>query len=489
MENYGTQNAKSSVGQAIEWINMEWWGHIVQKWNRMAQSAQTVRKGDKEMAAKWKRTEIKRKAKILAQKVLKRDEILLAPGIAGTVLGFMMLSDILSYRYNITEYNLVEGGLMNLCFAAGVAGMFQFGLQYANKGWSIQTGHFFQEWEQKERRIKIFSGVLALAFLAAAIANFHYRLKHSWIYGNLSSAYIPVGTVALQWAIAVLTVNRYMKKKLKLYMENLEQINQRSLESALRSEQMKVDLISNVSHDLKTPLTSMVGYIELMKKEELSGILSDYTEVLSRKAQKLKEMIDSLFDLAKTSSGNVELHMEQMEMNRLIEQVQADMADRIGESGREFVVMLAEEATDFMADSGYMYRIIQNLMENALKYSQEHTRIFLKSSVLPVGEGKAFGGRPAAILPGQSTLSVEKGKIPGEHGKKVRFEITNTSSYQMNFTREQIVERFARGDESRTTEGNGLGLAIVNTYTAALGGIFDVAIDCDQFKASVEFLK
>ncbi len=199
-----------------------------------------------------------------------------------------------------------------------------------------------------------------------------------------------------------------------------------------------------------------------MKKEELTDVLSDYIEVLSRKAQKLKEMIDSLFDLAKTSSGNVELHMEQMEMNCLVEQVQADMADRIAESGRELVVMLAKEPTEFTADSSYMYRIVQNLMENALKYSQEHTRIFLKSLVLPDQEGR---------------------------GQKVRFEITNTSSYQMNFTREQIVERFARGDESRTTEGNGLGLAIVNTYTLALGGSFDVVVDCDQFKASVEFLK
>lgn len=419
------------------------------------------------MATKWNQTEVKIKAKNLLQKILSRDETYLIPGIAGSVLGFLMLSDLLSYRYNVTESNLAEGSLMNLCFAAGVAGLYQFGLQYANKGWSVQTGHFFQEWEQKDRRIKIFSGLLALAALAAAIANFRYRLRHTWVYGNLSSAYIPVGTVALQWAIAVLTVNRYMKKKLKLYMENLEQINQRSLESALRSEQMKVDLISNVSHDLKTPLTSMVGYIELMKKEELSDVLRDYTEVLSRKAQKLKEMIDSLFDLAKTSSGNVELNMEQMEMNCLVEQVQADMADRIAGSGREFVVMLAKEPTDFVADSGYMYRIIQNLMENALKYSQENTRIFLKSAVLPAGDEGALG----------------------ERRQKVRFEITNTSSYQMNFTREQIVERFARGDESRTTEGNGLGLAIVNTYTAALGGFFDVAIDCDQFKASVEFLK
>ncbi|MFG6384232.1 MAG: HAMP domain-containing histidine kinase, partial [Lachnospiraceae bacterium] len=281
--------------------------------------------------------------------------------------------------------------------------------------------------------------------------------------GNLSTGYVPIGTVVIQWIICRLVINSYMRKPLQLFMENMEQINQKNIEAALRSEQMKVDLISNVSHDLKTPLTSMVGYIELMKKEELSDVLLDYVEVLSRKAQKLKEMIDSLFDLAKTSSGNVELKLEVLEMNRLIEQVQADMEDRIIKSGREIVVILTEEPTDFTADSSYMYRIIQNLVENALKYSQENTRIFLKSSIIHVeNTGK-------------------------ENQKKVRFEITNTAGYRMNFTKEQIVERFARGDESRTTEGNGLGLAIVNTYTVALGGSFEVAIDCDQFKASVMF--
>ena len=107
-----------------------------------------------------------------------------------------------------------------------------------------------------------------------------------------------------------------------------------------------------------------------------------------------------------------------------------------------------------------LYRICQNLLENALKYSQEYTRIFLK------------------------TVVVVEEDIP-----KIRFEITNTAGYRMEFTKEQVVERFVRGDESRTTEGNGLGLAIVNTYTAALGGSFEVNIDCDQFKATVEFLK
>lgn len=419
------------------------------------------------MATKWKNTEIWKKVKKLIQNMRKRDEVLLIPGIFGTTAGTLLLADMMSYRYASTEDNLFRGLIMNLCFAAGVAGNFQFALRYTNRNWKVQSEQFFPEWERKQQKLKLVTGIIAGVLFFLAMGNFHYRLNHTWLYGNLSMAYIPVGTVLIQWIVSSFAIHSYMKKKLELYMENLEQMNQKSLEAALRSEQMKVDLISNVSHDLKTPLTSMVGYLELMKKEELSDVLADYLEVITRKAQKLKEMIDSLFDLAKTSSGNVELHMEQMEMNCLIEQVQADMEDRIAESGREFVVMLTEEPTDFMADSSYMYRIFQNLLENALKYSQEHTRIFMKSSVIH--------------------MKNESGME--ETGQKVRFEITNTSSYQMNFTREQIVERFARGDESRTTEGNGLGLAIVNTYTAALGGAFDVNIDCDQFKASVEFLK
>lgn len=410
------------------------------------------------MDIKWKNTEAGSRVRQWIKKILKRNEIWLVPGAAGCILGFMMLSDILSYRYTPTSYNIQEGSIMNLCFGAGFAGFLKFILIYGNRNWNVQSKNFFREWEQKQRRWKLILGGIAAAALIAAIVNFNFRLKDTWMYGNLSSAYIPLGTVGIQWIVCSLILDSYMKTQLKRHMENLEQINQRSLEAALRSEQMKVDLISNVSHDLKTPLTSMVGYLELMKKEELSDILSDYIEVLSRKAQKLKEMIDSLFDLAKTSSGNVELNMEPMELNRLIEQVKADMEDRIAESGREFVVMLTKEPTDFTADSGYMYRICQNLLENALKYSQEHTRVFLKTLVT-------------------------------EDGSKVRFEITNTAGYPMEFTKEQIVERFARGDESRTTEGNGLGLAIVNTYTAALGGQFDVLIDCDQFRATVEFLK
>lgn len=420
------------------------------------------------MATKWKNTEINLKVKEWVIKIVKRNEVRLIPGVLGCVLGFLMLADIYEARWFTTEDTLRCGGIMNLFLGIGLWCFLSYGLRYQNRKWKAASEDFFQEWKKKLKKQQVLLSGGAFVLLWAALWNFHYMMEYSWQYSNYSTGYMLIGTVAVQWFICEITVISYMKKRLEQFMELLEQINQKNLESALRSEQMKVDLISNVSHDLKTPLTSMVGYIELIKKEELSDTLSDYVEVLSRKAQKLKEMIDSLFDLAKTSSGNIELKLEPMELNCLIEQVQADMEDKIAESGREMVVQLAREDTGFTADSSYMYRICQNLMENALKYSQENTRIFLKTSVLEVE-------------PAQNS---EKG---GQ--RKVRFEITNTAGYRMEFTKEQIVERFARGDESRTTEGNGLGLAIVNTYTVALGGSFDVNIDCDQFKAAIEFLK
>ena len=197
----------------------------------------------------------------------------------------------------------------------------------------------------------------------------------------------------------------------------------------------------------------MVGYIELIKREELSDIVRDYVDVISERAEKLKEMINSLFNLAKASSGNVELHPEPFEVNRMIEQIFADMDDRIKESHLEFVTDLTKEDTQLISDNSYFYRICQ-------KYSAKGTRVFVKTKLLQ-SEGK----------------------------EEVWLEVTNTSGYPMDFTKEDIIERFARGDKARTGDGNGLGLAIVSTYAKALGGEFDILIDCDQFKACLKFPK
>ena len=187
-------------------------------------------------------------------------------------------------------------------------------------------------------------------------------------------------------------------------LEQALEIERKSLEKVSRSDQLRVDLITNVSHDLKTPLTSIVGYLELIKKEELSDVVRDYVDVISTRAGKLGEMINSLFSLAKASSGNVELHKETFELNRLMEQIFADMDDRIKESGLKFVTQLTEEDTAIYSDNSYFYRICQNLVENALKYSAKGTRVFVK------------------------TYKKEAGT-----DQKMVLEITNTSGYEMDF--------------------------------------------------------
>ena len=235
---------------------------------------------------------------------------------------------------------------------------------------------------------------------------------------------------------------------------NLGSITSQAIEEKLRNEKMKIELITNVSHDLKTPLTSMIGYIDLMKKEELSEIMNDYVMGISDKAERLNEMIQSLFDLAKTASGNMDLHMETINMNRLIIQILADMDQVIKSNDKLVKLSLTEDAADFIADSAAMYRVCQNLIENAVKYSLLGSRIIITTMI---------------------------------HDSNVIFTIKNVANYEMNFSEDEIVERFSRADKARTTNGNGLGLAIAKTYTEACGGHFSAKVDDDVFTARVEF--
>lgn len=227
-----------------------------------------------------------------------------------------------------------------------------------------------------------------------------------------------------------------------------------SVERQVKSEKMKIDLITNVSHDLKTPLTSIIGYIDLLKKTELSDEARDYVDVLSRKSEHLKHMIQEVFEISKATSGNMELHIETVDICTLILQTMGDVEERIEDSHRIIRKTLAAEPLYVLSDGQRLYRIYQNLIENALKYSLEGSRIFID----------AFGDE-----------------------KTVTTIIKNTSSYEMNFTEETITERFTRGDISRTTEGHGLGLAIVKSFAEACGGRFHIDIDGDLFKATVKF--
>lgn len=227
-----------------------------------------------------------------------------------------------------------------------------------------------------------------------------------------------------------------------------------SVKRQVQSEKMKIDLITNVSHDLKTPLTSIIGYIDLLKKTELNDEARDYVDILSVKSERLKYMIQEVFEISKATSGNMDLHIETLDICTLIRQILGDMEEQIQSSHRIIRQQLSAEPLYVLSDSQKMYRIYQNLVENALKYSLTGSRIFID----------AFGNE-----------------------KEVVTIIKNTSSYEMDFTEDTITERFTRGDINRTTEGHGLGLAIVKSFAEACGGKFNIEIDGDLFKAIVVF--
>lgn len=389
-------------------------------------------------------------------------------------IGIVFLINLFGYYYYTSSTTWFVGAWINLFLSVPVIVFVSAWLERKYKDWIPAAEHFYEEWkEQYKRQQRMILRVFLLLMVFACVI---FMNRYEFYGYNYAKFYLLFATFILQCAVSEILVIRFMMKRLDMYMNQINEINKDTVEQALakaleiektsmekvsRSDQLRMDLITNVSHDLKTPLTSMVGYIELLKKEELSDTARDYLEVISNRAGKLKEMIESLFTLAKVSSGNVELRKEHITLNRLIEQIFADMQDKILQSGLEFVTLLSEEDTGMIADNGYMYRICQNLLENALKYSAKGTRIFVATRVL------------------DEKLNDEK----------VCLEITNTAGYHMDFQKEDIVERFARADKARTTEGNGLGLAIVSTYAKALGGEFDIFVDCDQFKARVIFPK
>ncbi|MBP0978133.1 MAG: HAMP domain-containing histidine kinase, partial [Oscillospiraceae bacterium] len=208
-----------------------------------------------------------------------------------------------------------------------------------------------------------------------------------------------------------------------------------------------------VSHDLKTPLTSIISYVDLLSREELPPAAMDYVAVLEQKTERLRNIVSDVFDLAKATSST-DVNIERLDAVILMNQVLADMSDKQERYGREIKTEIKADSAIIDAEGKKMYRVLQNILDNALKYSMSGTRVFAKLE-----------------------------KVNGN----VKITVKNTSSYEMDFSPEEITERFARGDKARTTEGSGLGLSIAKSFTEACGGRFGIKIDGDLFIAEVEF--
>ena len=229
-----------------------------------------------------------------------------------------------------------------------------------------------------------------------------------------------------------------------------------SVSAKVKAERMKTELITNVSHDLKTPLTSIISYTELLANVEgLPEEAKDYAQIIANKSDRLKTLTQDLFDISKVQSGNESVVLEKLDVSLLINQSLGEHDNEIKESELPFCVNAPKELY-ISADGRKMSRVVSNLINNMLKYSMKNTRVFITAS---------------------------------DKDGEVVMEFKNIASYPMNFSADEIVGRFVRGDESRTQEGNGLGLAIAKSYTEICNGKFEIVLDGDMFKAILKFRK
>lgn len=244
-------------------------------------------------------------------------------------------------------------------------------------------------------------------------------------------------------------------KDIIIYINDISNGFENAKEEGAKSERMKTELITNVSHDIKTPLTSIINYVDLLKKENIkNGKAKEYIDVLDQKSQRLKKLTEDLVEASKASSGNIKLDIEKINILELIKQTTGEFEDRFKDKKLEIISNMPKEEVYINADPRYMYRIIENLFSNISKYALDSSRVYIDVK---------------------------------NDGVKVRISFKNISKDKLNISAEELMQRFVRGDKSRTTEGSGLGLSISQSLTELQKGIFTLNVDGDLFKVELEF--
>ena len=228
----------------------------------------------------------------------------------------------------------------------------------------------------------------------------------------------------------------------------------KAVDEEVKSQRMKTELITNVSHDLKTPLTAIITYVNLLKDEKDEEKRKDYIEVLERKSLRLKVLIEDLFEVSKASSKNVTLNIVDVDVVNLFKQVKLELEDKIAAADLDFRCTYPDEKVSALLDSQKTYRVFENLLVNIVKYAMPHTRVYIEIA---------------------------------REGEEAVIRMKNVSALELNFNTEEIMERFVRGDASRNTEGSGLGLAIVKSFVELQKGKFKIETEADLFKVEVRF--
>ena len=244
----------------------------------------------------------------------------------------------------------------------------------------------------------------------------------------------------------------------KEHGENLNSITDgmnRAVGERMKSERFRTELITNVSHDIKTPLTSIINYVDLLEKEQPENEkMREYLEVLDRQSSKLKKLIDDLLEASKASSGSLSVNLAECELGILLDQMAGEYSEKLSAAGLELILTKPEETVKIMADGRHMWRIFDNLLNNICKYAQRGTRVYLDLTA---------------------------------DANKATVTFRNISATRLNISGDELTERFVRGDSSRNTDGSGLGLSIAQSLAQLQKGTLNITVDGDLFKVVLSF--
>jgi signal transduction histidine kinase len=260
--------------------------------------------------------------------------------------------------------------------------------------------------------------------------------------GDLST---PIDTRGLFW-------------EFKVHAENINKVGDgiaSAVEKQMKSERFKTELITNVSHDIKTPLTSIISYVDLLQKEDMeSEQVREYIEVLARQSARLKKLIEDLMEASKASTGNLAVNFEKCDARVFLTQIVGEFEEKTAANELEMIVSNPEREVPVLVDSRHIWRVFDNLLGNICKYAQANTRVYISL-------------------------------VREENDAVITFK--NISRYPLNISGEELMERFVRGDSSRNTEGSGLGLSIAQSLTALMKGSMELSVDGDLFKVTLRF--
>lgn len=229
----------------------------------------------------------------------------------------------------------------------------------------------------------------------------------------------------------------------------------RAVDASMKNERLKADLITNVSHDIKTPLTSIINYVDLLQREEIENEkVQEYLQILATKSQRLKQLTEDLVEASKVSSGNIKLQFERINIVELLNQTSGEFEDKFAKADLTEIKKYPQQPVVIWADGRSLFRVMENIYNNAAKYAMPHTRVYVDMIV---------------------------------NGDQVILSVKNVSQQELNIKAEELTERFIRGDISRSTEGSGLGLSIASNLTELMHGKFDIYLDGDLFKVTISF--